>query len=155
MNGNEALLDIEMTQREKSKDSHWSDTGIKIFKNCYEIKKTYGGFKAPENEEISGKIDEKRFEEIRAYLQENGFHGSINEKKKSEGTGLKGSLRIQGTFPEKVDIRIEGMLRIWGSDDFVKREWGSEYVESRTNLKNREWFSRVDGLVYFLSGKGM
>ncbi len=142
-------MTMELSYRETSKDSHTRKQTVSIC-DC-NVEMFYGvtGRFFDESELII-KLNEEKEQQIIDYLIKNGLNVSVEEQQKTDGIGIAGTLILNVTSPFVAHINIKGKTNIWGSDDYVKKEWGKEYVESRTNLKNSHYFSKADSFLYFL-----
>ncbi len=73
------------------------------------------------------------------------------EEQEIEGIGISSSLYFEIISPTSSKIEISGKTNIWGSDEYVRKNWGRKYVESRTNITNIEYFSKAKSFVYYIT----
>jgi len=142
-------LTMELTYREKSKDSGFRTKNVSISGCKVEIQ--YTSFvQYPEESELIIYLNMEKEQEIIGYLTSNGLNMNVEEQQVSGGTGTSGTFILEVSTPFKTNISIHGKTYIAGSDDFVREEWGMEFIESRTNLKNKHYFSKADSFIKFL-----
>ena len=141
-------LELSFKRKEKSKDSNWEITSILISDNHIKYSCKYGGFRAPEDEHNNKKVDSNIVKKIVDYIKRSGLNKNISEKRKTDGIGVAGFLNLEIQIAgRKTLISIEGKTNIWGTDDYVKREWGRKYVKNRTNIKNIEYINKAEDFI--------
>ncbi|NJO87662.1 MAG: hypothetical protein HC831_00885 [Chloroflexia bacterium] len=144
------ILNFTLSRRETSKDSNSETVRIKISKEKLLFERKFGGFRAPKNERFEKKINLEKLNLINEFIQENDLNKDLNEQKETEGTGVAGYIKIEIFQPKITTIIIEGKTSIWGSDDYIEKYWGKEFVESKTNIENKEYFDKARNFVRFI-----
>ncbi len=143
-------LHLTLRYQETSKDSNWSLTTVDIKSSELNIVKTYGGFNAQPNTSSEKKLTGADEQKIIDYLVKNELNVDLTEKKASGGIGLAVFLNLKITNPVKSEINLEGKYKIWGSDEYIAKEWGKEYVKSRSNIKNIRYVNKAASFISFL-----
>lgn len=143
-------LSLKLLHRERSKDSNNSTTTINIGNGIITISENYGGFKAQEDTYQEKKLTPEMLNKICQQIEKENLHVNITEQKETGGIGIEGhlSLKLSGTYD--TEINISGKTNIWGTDQYIIKNWGKQYVDSRTNIQNIEYFSKVNLLIYFI-----
>jgi len=142
-------MTMELIFSETSKDSNTKKSIVSISNCRVDILLGYYGHVFEETEIIIH-LNKEKEQQIIDYLKNNQLNVNVNEEQKTEGTGRAGTLILEVKSPFVAKINIKGKTKIWGSDEIVEKEWGKEYVESRTNLKNKHYFSKANSFVNFL-----
>jgi hypothetical protein len=150
MDVKDLIIDLKLSHKETSKDSNNETITIKSNAQKLLLKKEYSGFKAPENETVEKNLDKEKLKLIFDYIKEHQLNVNLKELKKTDGIGISGYLKFEIFQPDTTTILIEGKTNIWGADDYVKKEWGKKYVESRTNIKNIKYFDKARSFVRFV-----
>lgn len=150
MEQKDLLIDFTLRHKESSKDSNSKTITIKINSQKLLIKKEHNGFKAPDNETVEKNLDKEKLKLIFDYIKEHQLNVNLKELKKTDGIGISGYLKFEIFQPDTTTILIEGKTNIWGADDYVKKEWGKKYVESRTNIENIKYFEKARSFVRFV-----
>ena len=145
-------LNLSLRTQETSKDSNWSLITLNIKNGKIIITKTYGGFMAQENTSVEKNIIPEQEQKIINYLKDKNLMNNITEKKATNGIGIASFLLLEIFKPKSSRIVVEGKTKIWGSDEYVEREWGSAFVKSRTNLEHGEYISGAEAFVSFVEG---
>ena len=151
MTGTELELNFIKTRRETSKDCNSGTITIKIADGKIKISKEYGGFKAPENEYLEKELTKESEQKIIDFIKKEQLNINLEEHKKTEGMGIAGTLYFEIISPTSSKIDISGKTNIWGTDKYVRKKWGRRYVESRTNIKNIEYFSKANSFIFFIT----
>jgi len=152
MDKSNLLLNFVLIYDETSKDSNSETIKISISDKKIQITKNYNGFKAPENKQFEKDMDEEMKKNITEFIEKHQLNTDIKELKETKGIGIEGYLRVEIFQPKTTTIIIEGKTNIWGSDDYVKKNWGKQFVESRTNIENIKYFSKAKSFVQFIEG---
>ncbi len=150
MNEQNLLINFILSRRETSKDSNSETIRIKVSKEKLVFEKKFGGFRAPKNERFEKKINIEKLNLINEFIQEHELNKDLNEQKETEGTGVAGYLKMEIFEPKVTTIIIEGKTSIWGSDDYIEKYWGKEFVESKTNVVNKNYFDKARSFVRFI-----
>jgi hypothetical protein len=150
MDTNKLILKLELRYSETSKDCNSSTTNVYISEDKIQIEKVYNGFKAPDNETFSRNINAGDLKQILDFIEKHQLNINLKEVKSTSNLGIARFLNIEIFGLKSSQILIEGKTNIWGTDDYVKREWGKLYVKSRNNIENREYFYVAENFVRFL-----
>ncbi len=136
------LLILNLTRREKSKDSSRALTKLTI-KNREIDYSYYRGGRHTLDKKKQYKLDENQEIELIEYIKENKLNRNIKEKKSTDGYGISIDLSLEIEIEDtKTKVKIIGRKNIWGKND------GKE-----TNLKNVEFYNEVHSLIVFLKNK--
>ena len=150
MESENLVLKLKLEFRETSKDSNSETVILEVTNKRILINMQYGGFMAPDNIVIEKKADKDKIEQIYEFVQEQKLNVNIEELKETRGIGIEGHLYFEIYQPDTTLIQISGKTKIWGTDDYVKKNWGEKYIESRTNLENINYFSKAESFVSFI-----
>lgn len=145
-------LNFTLAYRETSKDSNAETTKIRIENGKIFIDREYGGFKAGKNTKVEKGMDEVTEKHIMDFIIDKHLNTNIEELKPTDNMGISGYLKIELFGDEPSKLHIEGKTNIWGSDDYIKQNWGEKYLESKTNIDNIKYFKAADELVQFVIG---
>ncbi len=151
MTGTKLKLNFIKTYRETSKDCNSGTIQIVIADGKINISKEYGGFKAPENEYFEKELTKELEQQIIDFIEKEQLNINLKEEQEIEGIGISSSLYFEIISPTSSKIEISGKTNIWGSDEYVRKNWGRKYVESRTNITNIEYFSKAKSFVYYIT----
>lgn len=147
---NKMIIDLKLTSKEASKDSNSETVTIQVYENKVIFNKSHSGFKAPKDKSKKFRIKEKELQNIVNEFESLGLNKNLSETKSTQGIGVSGFLEIEFNDQLKTVIKIEGKTNIWGADDYVEKNWGKEFVESRTNITNIEYFSKAERFINFV-----
>jgi len=149
---NHLIIDFSLKYVETSKDSD---------RRIYEISTTnsylffrelrsarLGGGKMDEDKKM--KLNSKIIEDITQFIVSNQLNIELAEIQETGGIGMSVFLDFKVTGLVSVNIQIEGKSNIWGSDEYVAKNWGNQYVGSRTNIKNTKIITQADRFVSFI-----
>jgi len=113
--GGTLYLKIEFTRRETSKDSNWSRTVLEIKDGTVKKNVRYGGFRAPEDKNISFPITGEQEALITGYISKQRVNRNIKENKPCDGIGISVVVRLTAEIGGKTTlVEISGMSRRWG-----------------------------------------
>lgn len=140
-------LSLKLIHRETSKDCNSSTTTINIVNGLITISKNYGGFKAPEDTYQEKELAPELLTKIYQLIEKENLNINITEQNETGGLGIAGHLSLELTGTYNSEINISGKTNIWGTDEYVKQNWGRQYVDSRTNIQNIEFFSKANTLI--------
>ena len=143
-------LEIFLEYKETSKDSNWRRFNISVNPDKVVLVKEFGGFGGHGKESAEKKMDADLEARIRTYLREHQLDQSLEEISSTQGLGISGVLRMELKGPQPSILHLEGKTKIWGTDEYVEKNWGAEYVKSRTNLKHAEYLASVEFLFNLL-----
>lgn len=140
-------LSLKLLHRETSKDCNSSTTTINIVNGIITISKNYGGFKALEDTYQEKELIPEMLTKIYQLIEKENLNINITEQNETGGLGIAGQLSLKLTGTYNSEINISGKTNIWGTDKYIKQNWGSRYVDSRTNIQNIEYFSKANSLI--------
>ena len=144
-------LNFTKIHKERSKDNNSHTTKIEIADNKITISDEYGGFKAPENKYSEKELTKNDKQKIIEFIKKNQLNIDLKEHQKTDGLGISGFFYFELKSPTNSKIEIIGMTNMWGTDKYVKKKWGRKYVESRTNIKNIDYFSKANGFIFLIN----
>lgn len=151
MKDGKLLLNLILNSHERSKDINGSTTELTIENRKIIFKKEFYGFKAAKGKHFKKKISPEEEEIIIEQLKKLSLNQNISETKDTDSIGIEKKLNIEISKPFTCVIHIVGKSNIWGTDDFVLKEWGKKYIESRTNIENIEIISNAESLISFIN----
>jgi hypothetical protein len=96
-------------------------------------------------------INQEQEKQIFDYIVHSKLNKNITEKQNSEDKGIAGELIFRLISPEISKIHIEGKTKMEGTDAAVERIWGKQYITSRTNITNIEYFAKANEFINFIS----
>jgi len=143
-------LNLKLIRREKSKDSNNSTTSLNITNGIITISEKHGGFKAQEDTYQEKELTPEMLIKICQLIEREKLHVNITEHKETLGIGNEGHLSLKLTGTYNTEINISGQTNIWGSDQYILQKWGKQYVDSRTNIQNIEYFGKANYLISFI-----
>ena len=144
------ILSFSLGHSETSKDSNSETIKIEISTEKLVLKKQYSGFKAPEDVLFEKKLNNDKLSLIQEFIKKHQLNINLKEVKETDNIGIAGFLRIEIFQPDTSYLLIEGKTNIWGSDDYIEKNWGKEFVKSKTNIENIEYFNKAKNFVRFL-----
>jgi hypothetical protein len=133
-------LHFELSYNETSKHPNSETTKIQILDRKVQLSKKYQGSRAHKDEHFEKKLNDMTEKKLIDFLNTNHFYINYQEIKDIKGIGISGHLAIEIKSPYNSIIQIDGKTNMWGSDDYVRKEWGEKFVESRTNIEKVNYF---------------
>jgi hypothetical protein len=133
-------MNFELSYVETSKGSSSETTKIEILDRKVLVSKKYHGSKSHKDEHFEKKLNDITEKKLINFLNSNNFYVNYQETKDIKGIGISGHLSIEIRSPYNSDIKIDGKTNIWGSDDYVRKQWGEKYVKTRTNIEKVDYF---------------
>jgi hypothetical protein len=148
----ELQLTLTLKYEETSKDANWRQSKAEIDGGKMLLSREYGGFEAPENE-YSEKILNRGLEaRIWAFIREKKLDVGIEQDLPTQGPGVAGYLNLEIKGPQASSIHLVGKTDIWGSDEYIRENWGPALVASRTNIDRIDYFQKAEAFFKFLWG---
>ncbi|MBU1568172.1 MAG: hypothetical protein KJ630_21430 [Proteobacteria bacterium] len=109
------LLTATLKYNETSKDSNWHQYTVKIDKDNILLSKEFGGFNAPDNEQITKKMTTDIANKIWAFIKTNGLDNQIHEEQPTDGLGVAGYLHLEIKSRTQSIIHISGRTQMFGN----------------------------------------
>ncbi len=138
---NDFYLKIDLTNREKSKDSNSQRYIIKIKNKDVTYKYTYGGFPGYKEKSKNYTLTDKELSDIIQEIKDEEINNSIEEIRSTKSNGgstrsvqLFLSLKLAGKITES---NISGNTRIFRADGKIKGEI----------IKNKDYVNNVESLI--------
>lgn len=151
MTASKLQLHFNLKRKETSKDSNSSSTSIIINNDLITYNKMFQGFRASDNESLSKKITPKAENEITNFIIEKELNVNLSETKETSGIGIATHLSFSIESPFNHKINISGKSNIWGTDEYVRKEWGRKYVKSRTNIENLKYIEAAESFIRLIN----
>lgn len=132
---------------EHSKDSQSHLIEIAISDGVIHFTERRTIFAEVKEESWQDNLDGRKTARILDFLGQNRFDQEIKESKRTGSPGVAISLNVVIRQPFSAHILIAGQSHIWGSDEYIAREWGRECLEQKSNLDNFELIRSAENFV--------
>jgi hypothetical protein len=112
MQGTDLELMFILSRRETSKDVNSGSVTIEISDNKITITKTYGGFKAPDDEFQENEMTAEMQQQIMDFIKENSLDTNLTESRSTDKLGIAGEFSFEIKSPTESKINTNGKTNI-------------------------------------------